>query len=240
MFVYGVVIFAVGLSLFAATLVATSWLHRHYRVPYALLTVGVMTYVGAMVAQMLLLRLVDRALLGVLPIGALAVGLAAGFSEETARLLGFQYLARSTVTRPQALMIGAGHAFTETVYTALVAVSIGLSLIAESADPADDLGAVLSGAVAEAFNGLLPVLMSMALSWVVLQALLRGQLYWLFVAIFCHAVVELTAALLGPSDSWAVVLWRGIVAVLSLIALVRIKPPVMTQPPPVEAGEHTT
>lgn len=230
MFAYGVVIFAVGISLFAAALITTSWLHRRYGVPYALLTVGVFTCVGAMAAQVLLLQLVDRALLGILPIGALAVGLAAGFSEETARLLGFQYLARSTVTRPQALMIGAGHAFTEALYTALVAVGIGLSLIAESADPADDLGAVLSGAVAEALNGLLPVMMSMALSWVVLQALLRGQLYWLFVAIFCHAIVEITAALLGPSDSWAVVLWRGLVAVFSLLAIGRIRPPMLAQP----------
>ncbi|MCD4686965.1 MAG: YhfC family intramembrane metalloprotease [Anaerolineae bacterium] len=224
MLVYGVVILAVGISLLAAALITTSWLHRRFGVSYALLTVGVITYVGALIAQVVLLRLFDRALLGILPLGALAVGLVAGFSEETARLLGFQYLARSTVTRPQALMIGAGHAFTEAIYTALVAVGIGLSLITENADPADDLGAVLSGAVAEAFNGLLPVIMSVALSWMVLQALLRGQFYWLFVAIFCHAVVEITATLLGPSDAWAVVIWRGIVAALGLLVLVRIKP----------------
>lgn len=225
MFVYGVVILAVGISLFVAALITTMWLHRRFGVSYALLTVGVITYVGALIAQVLLLRVFDRALLGILPIGALAVGIVAGFSEETARLLGFQYLARSTVTRPQALMIGAGHAFTEAIYTALVAVGIGLSLVTENADPADDFGAVLNGAVAEALNGLLPVFMSMALSWLVLQTLLRGQLYWLFVAIFCHAVVEITAALLGPSDAWSVVIWRGLVAALSLLVIVRINPP---------------
>lgn len=230
MFVYGVVIFALGLGLLAGIWLLVSALHRRYRLPYALLTVGMITYIGALLAQVLLLQVVDRALLSVLPVGALAVGVAAGFSEEIARAVGFQYLARSTVTRPQALMIGAGHGITEVLYTALAAVGIGLSLIAASSDPADDLGALLSGALAEALNGLLLVVMHMALSWLVLQVFLRGQLYWLFWAIFAHAVVEGTAALIGPGDSWAVVIWRGLVALVSLAVIVRVNPPPARDP----------
>lgn len=225
MFAYGMIILALGLGLFAAVWLLASGLHRRYGLPYALLTVGMITYIGALLAQVLLLQIVDRALLSVLPVGALAIGVTAGFSQEIARAVGFQYLARSTVTRPQALMIGAGHGGTEVIYTALVAVGIGLSLIAASGDPADDPGAILSGALAEALNSVLPLVMHMALSWIVLQVFLRGQLYWLFWAIFAHATVEGTAALIGPGDSWAVVLWRALVALVSIAVIVRVTPP---------------
>ena len=107
MLVYGIVILAVGIGMFGSTWLLVSELHRRYKLPYALVTVGIITYIGALLAQILLLQVIDRALLGILPVGALAIGLAAGFSEEIARVLGFQYLARSTVTRPQALMISA-------------------------------------------------------------------------------------------------------------------------------------
>lgn len=230
MLVYGIMILVVGVSLFGSTTLLVNWLHHRYKVPYALVTVGVITYIGALLVQVLLLRVVDRALLSILPVGALAIGLAAGFSEEIARFLGFQYLARSTVTRPQALMIGAGHGLTEAVYTGLVAVGIGLSLIAESTDLADDIGALASGALAEMLNGMLPVVMHMALSWIVLQVFLRGELYWLFWAIFAHTVVEITATLLGPNDSWAVVIWRVLVALMSLALIVRIRAPTEQQP----------
>ncbi len=192
--------------------------------PYALLTVGVITSVGALMVQVVVLRGLDRALLGILPIGALAIGLAAGFTEEFARLLGYQYLAPGAVTRSQALMIGAGHGFTETIYTGLIAITLGLALMAQSSTPPADRLAALSDAVAEALNGLLPIIMHMALSWLVLQVFLRGELYWVFVAIFAHAVVEIMAALLGPSDSWPVVVWRLLVAVISLIVIARVYP----------------
>ena len=81
------------------------------------------------------------------------------------------------------------------------------------------------GTLAEALNGALPVIMHMALSWLVLQAFLRGELYWLFVAIFVHAVVEIMATLLGPNDAWIVVAWRVLVAVGSMAAIVRVRGP---------------
>lgn len=237
MAVYGIVLLGMGLSLFVAAVFGVRWLARRFRLPYALLTVGVITYSAALLAQVLLLRLVGSALLGILPIGALAIGLAAGFCEETARAVGFQVLARSTVTRPQALLIGAGHGLTETLYTGLTAIGIGLSLLAQSSDPADDLGAVLRGAAAESLNSLLPVLMHMALSWIVLQVFLRGELRWLFGAIFLHAVAEMTAALIGPVDAWSVVAWRALIAAISLALLLWIAPP---PPETSEAGPGGT
>ncbi len=213
---YGLITLSIGAGLFLVALGLITWLHRRYCVPYALLTVGMITYLGALLAQLLAVRVLDQALLGILPIGALVLGIAAGFSEETARALGYQWLARSAVSRPQALMIGAGHGLVPVLYTALIALNVGLSVLAE-AEPGQTLALTdVSRSLAEALNSLLPVLMHMALSWLVLQAFLRGQAGWIFGAIFLRAVVEITAALLGPPTAWGVVIWRGAVALASL------------------------
>jgi uncharacterized membrane protein YhfC len=225
MIVYGILMLLVGAVLVGGGVTVITGLHRRFGVPYALLTVGIITYVLSLIVQITVLHVIDRALLGILPVGALALGITAGFSEETARLLGYQVLAPGAVTRGQALMIGAGHGLVETVYTALVAAGLGLSLLGYGAERPDDLAALVSGALAEALNGLLPIVMHMALSWVVLQVFLRGVIAWLFVAIFAHAVVEIMAALLGPSDAWSVVGWRALVAVISLIVIARLAPP---------------
>jgi uncharacterized membrane protein YhfC len=225
MFLYGIVLMVAGGGLLAGVAALATWLHRRFSLPYALLTVGVLTYMGALVVQFVLLRALDHTLLEILPVGALAVGLAAGFTEETARLLGYQYLARGAVNRLQALMIGLGHGFSETIYTGLLAAGLGLSVLGYGSDRPDDLSALTSGALAEALNGLLPLAMHMGLSWVVLQVFLRGQLFWLFAAIFIHIVAETTAALIGPNDAWAVVLWRALVALIGLILITRLNAP---------------
>ncbi len=221
----GIIIVLTGIVLWGSAIFIVSWLHRRCYVPYALLTVGIITYTVSLVVQVVALRLIDRALLGILPVGALALGIAAGFSEELGRFLGFQYLAPGVVTRSQALMIGAGHGLTETAYTALVAISLGLSMLVS--DTPQDQGSldVLSRALAEALNSLLPVALHMALSWVVLQTFLRGELYWVFVAIFIHATVAIMATLLGPNDTWGVVLWHGLVAAGGLGIIGRLHAP---------------
>ena len=232
MAVYGLLILLVGISLLGTAGALAVWLHRRFGLPYALLTVGILTFIGALMVQALLLALVDRALLSILPVGALTLGLLAGFAEETARVLGYQFLARGAVTRPQALMIGLGHGFVGTIYTGALAFGLGFSLLGYGTERPDDLGALLSGAVAEALNGTLPLAMHMALSWIVLQVFLRGQIGWLFAAIFLHAVAEIMAALLGPADAWPVAAWRGLVALASLLIILRLRPPAPDEPIP--------
>lgn len=224
MFFYGVMILLAGTALLVTAAVIPIHLHRRFGLPYALLSVGILTYILSLLAQYVLLGLMDRALLGILPVGALTLGLLAGFTEESARLFGFQFLARSTVTRPQALMIGAGHGFVETVYAGILAAGLGLSLLGYGSERPDDLSALLSGAVADSLNGILPVIMHMALSWTVLQIFLRGQLYWLFLAVFFHAIAEIMAVLL-VDQSWMVVGWRMLIALISLIIIIRVRPP---------------
>ncbi|MBI5960881.1 MAG: hypothetical protein HY866_19235 [Chloroflexi bacterium] len=223
MFFYGLLVLGVAISLLCGAAGLVIGLHRRGAVPYALLTVGAITGILSLVVQVALLQVADRALLNILPIGALAVGIAAGFSEEPARFLGYHYLAPAAVTRGQALMIGAGHGLIETLYTALIAFGLGLSLLGYETTHPDDPAALVSGALAESLNGLLPVVMHMALSWIVLQVFLRGELFWLFGAIFFHAVIEIMAALLGSADDWMVVIFRLIVALVSLMVIVRLR-----------------
>lgn len=232
MALYGIIILLVGISLLGTVGALAAWLHRRFGLPHALLTVGILTFIGALMVRALALALIDRALLGILPIGALAFGVLAGFVDETARLLGFQFLARSTVTRPQALMIGLGHGSVGAIYTGVLAIGLGTSLLGAGAERPDDLGALLSGALAEALNGTLPLVMHMALSWIVLQVFLRGQIGWLFGAIFLHAAAEIMAALLGPADAWQVAAWRGLVALVSLLIILRLGPPAPDEPIP--------
>jgi uncharacterized membrane protein YhfC len=225
MLFYGIMVLLAGIGLLAGALSIAILLHRRYRVPYALLTVGVITYTASLLAQVVLLRLAGDTLLGIPPLGALALGLAAGFTEETARLFGYQVLARGAATKPQALMIGAGHGFTEAIYTGIVALGLGLSLVGYGSKRPDDPGGLAGGALAEALNGLLPVLMHMALSWMVLQVFLRGEIYWLFAAIFFHTTAEMTAAMIGPEAAWALVVWRAAMAAISAGIVARLRHP---------------
>jgi len=223
MFIYALLMLLLGSCLLISVVLLTRRLPRRYALPYALLTVGIITYIISLLVQVLVLRVLRSPLLSILPVGALTIGLLAGFAEELARFFGYQYLARSAETKPQALMIGLGHGFSETIYTGLLALGFGFSLLGYGTEHPDNLGVLLSGAIAEAANGLLPIVMHLALSWLVLQVFLRGQVYWLFLAIFFHSLVEITAVLLGPNDAWSVVVWRAVVAIMSLFILTQIK-----------------
>ncbi len=221
----GLLVLLVGISLVIGTVVLGVGLHRRTGTAYALLTVGILTAVPALLIQAVLLRAVPEALLSVLPIKALILGLLAGFIHEPARLFGYQILAPGATTRPHAMMIGLGYGLPAVGYTALLAFGLGWSMLLNAGEQADRPAALLSGALAEACNGLLPLVMHMALSWVVLTMFLYGQVYRLFVAIFAHGVVVMMVVLLGPGDSWAVVIWRAVVAVISLGVILRVRPP---------------
>ncbi|NDJ77433.1 MAG: YhfC family intramembrane metalloprotease [Chloroflexi bacterium] len=229
MVVYGVILLLMGGSLVLSVVYTARWLHRRFDIPYALLTVGIITYTVALVVQFVLIQFVDRALLGILAINALLVGLAAGFVEETTRLFGYQYLARSTVTKPQALMVGLGHALSDVMYPGLLAIGIALRMFTDAGSTAD-AGGKFSTAAAEALSGMLLIPMHLALSWLVLQVFLRGEVYWLFVAVFLHTTAEIMAVLIDPDSAWLLTLWRALMALFSLGVLLRLEPPRLKEP----------
>ena len=224
MLLYGLILIAVGLIVGGVAARLAIWLHRRWGLPYALLTVGMITYLVALFVQVTVLQMLGGSLLDVLEIRALTAGLLAAFTEEIARLFGFSVLARAVETRPQAMMVGLGHGLVHALYMALLAIGLGISLLGYGTERPDDLVALLAGAVAESLNGLLPLALHMTLSWMVLQVFLREAWGWLFLAIFLHAVSAITAGLLGPSDAWAVVGWWAIVALASVVLLIRLQP----------------
>ncbi|WP_119065352.1 hypothetical protein [Aggregatilinea lenta] len=225
MLVYGIITLLVGAALIGGVTALSVRLHRRYGLPYALLTVGIITGIGALIVQSILIRSLDQGLFGVLAINALALGLSAGIVHEVARLLGYQYLARGAVTRPQAMMIGLGHGLVQPVYTGMLALGLGLSMLGAGSSRPDDPAALLSGAGADALNSFLPVFLHMAMSWVVLQVFLRGEIGWLFAAVFLHSVTAMMATLIGPDAGWALAAWWALAALTSTIILARLHPP---------------
>ncbi len=222
----GILTLLLGASLLCALAWLAATLARRARLPRALLLVGILTATGAQIVQIVLLRGAEGPLLTILPIRALALGLGAGVVQETARALGYGFLARGAVTKPQATLIGLGHGLVEPAYTGLLVLALGLSLVGAGADRPDDPAGLLSGALADVLASLLPIVMHMALSWVVLQVFLRGEIGWLFAAIFAHSLVELGAAsLAGPGAAWPLVAWRAVVALASAVVLARLRGP---------------
>lgn len=225
---YGILVLLVGISLIMGVAALCTGLHRRTGAAYALLTVGILTAIPALLIQVILLWALPDDLLGILVIKALVLGLLAGFIQEPARLVGYQVLAPGAVTRSHALMIGLGFGLPVTGYTALIAFGLGWALLGYGTEQPDSPAALASGAAAEACNGLLPLVMHMALSWLVLNVFLRGQVHWLFLAILAHSIVVMMATLLGPGDAWAVVVWRGLVALVSVAVIVRLRAPVLS------------
>lgn len=226
MLLVGILTLLLGAGLLGTLAWLAATLARRARLPRALLLVGIITATGARIVQIALIQGAAGPLLTILPIRALALGLSAGVIQEVARALGYGFLARGAVTKPQAALIGLGHGLVEPAYAGLLLLALGLSLVGGGAEQPDDPAGLLSGALADALASLLPIVMHMALSWVVLQVFLRGEIGWLFAAIFAHSLVELGAAsLAGAGTSWPLVAWRAVVALASVVMLARLRAP---------------
>lgn len=176
--------------LLSIPLVTTRWLYRRYSVPVVLMSVGAITFVGAFIAQTIFLSLLPAGLLSVPLTGGVAVGLIVGFTEIFAIFIGFQYLAKSTATRPQAVMIGVGHAILPMLFVALTLSLTMLGQISEGSigDSAD------AEIIAEPIVNLAPLAMHVSISWLILQTFLRNEAKWLFYGIFAVALTVGTEA----------------------------------------------
>jgi hypothetical protein len=154
------------------------------------MSVGAITFVGAFIAQTILLGLLPTGLRSVPLVGGVAVGLMAGFTEILAVFMGFQYLAKSTVTRPQAVMIGIGHAILPVLF---VALTLSLTIVGQISEGSigDSAGAEI---IAEPIVNLTPPAMHVSISWLVLQAFMRNEVKWLFYGIFAVALTVGTGA----------------------------------------------
>lgn len=207
--------------LISIPLITVRWLHRRYDVPPVLMSVGAITFVGAFVTQTILLTLLPTGLLSIPLTSGVAVGLIVGFTEIIAIFVGFQYLAKSTVTRPQAAMIGVGHAI---LPIAFVALTLTLSIIGQIGEGTldDSAGTEI---IAEPIVTLAPLAMHIAISWVVLQTFLRNEAKWLFLAVFAVALAVGTEAFIQEGAyepelilaGWWVLAVIGFLAILNLV-----------------------
>lgn len=186
-------------------------LHRIHQIPYALAAVGLLTASGAFIIQSILTLLVDGPLLDTPFFGALMLALIIGFTDGLARFVGYYAIARSTVSRPQALMIGLGHGIPLLIYQGITVLVAGGVVWAE-------LGILLAQLVVH-----------LVVSWVVLQTFLRNEIAWTFWAIAGVGLAFGTDAYVANTSSnlTPLVVWWGVLALVGLGLLSRIQPPLI-------------
>ena len=173
-----------------------AWLAWRYRVPWSPFGWGAVTFVGAQLVYLLLLRILTQSLRGIvtgpfvvqhaLVINAVILGLAAGICEEGVRWFAYRFIVPEARSWPQGLMLGAGHGGAETM---ILGVLMGYSLV----------HSVVAGPV-PAGQSLLPLLGTverifaladdLALSVLVLQVFVRGRWRWLVIAIGWHGLLD--------------------------------------------------
>lgn len=209
-------------------------LRHRYGIGYPLLAVGGITFsLSLFIRTALLWVLQNVALLNSPLIGATIVGLVFGFTDIGARVFGFARLARSTVHRPQAVMIGIGHALPELGFVGLWVIWVVLGLAKQGASPVD-LSEIGAGAVGEIISTLAPLGLHITLSWMVLQTFLRNEAAWIFQAILWCAIAIGTESLLVRGSTEPEILaggWWLLITLLNLVILWRTKPPFVWHTP---------
>ncbi len=218
-------------------------LHRRYHVGYPLLVVGMMTFsLSLFIRTALLWVLQNSPLLNSPLIEATLVGLIVGFVDIGTVAFGYARLARSTVYRPQAVLIGVGHALPEMIFVGLWVIWVVLGLAKQGAAPVD-LSKVGADALGEMLSTLAPLAFHVTVSWIVLQTFLRNEAAWIFQAVLWGALVMGTETLLyrGSTQPEQVVgIWWVLVTGVNGAIFWRIKPPFVWQTTAEDQGSTVT
>jgi len=124
------------------------WLARKTRAPWSLFGIGAVTFIGSQVVHIPLnagLTALFKAVWPAaqpqpwhIPFNAVVLGLTAGLCEETARYIGYRWMARKARAWRDALMLGAGHGGTESI---ILGVLAGISFVSLAAARQMDLAA---------------------------------------------------------------------------------------------------
>ena len=114
-----------ALLMIGMPLVLGVWLARKTKAPWLLFGIGAMTFIGSQVVHLPLntgLTLLFKAIWPStqpqgwhIPFNAVVLGLTAGLCEETARYVGYRWLAKKARYWRDALMLGAGHGGIEAI-----------------------------------------------------------------------------------------------------------------------------
>lgn len=229
--------------IFGLPFVLIQILHHRYHVGYPLVVVGMMTFsLSLFIRTALLWVLQNSPLLNSPLIEATLVGLIVGFVDIGTVAFGYARLARSTVYRPQAVMIGIGHALPEMIFVGLWVIWVVLGLAKQGAAPVD-LSKVGADAIGEMISTVAPLALYITLSWMVLQTFLRNEAAWIFQAILWCAVVFGTETLFyrGSTQPETIVgVWWVLVTVINGVIFWSIKPPFVWQSPTENQGSTVT
>lgn len=218
---------------------------RHYKKGWRLYWIGAAVFVTSQVFHIpfnALFSLLFKN--GVLPapppewqilFNAVFLGLSAGIFEEVARYLGYRFWAKEARTWSQGLLYGAGHGGIEAILLGIFTFYITLQFFALKGQdlskivPLDQLPLVqqqviafwstpwyltILGAVERALT--IPVQITFAI--IVLQTFTRAKIYWVFIAIFWHALLD--ASVYYVAQVWNVYLAEIAVLVFTVASLV--------------------
>lgn len=132
-----------ALLMIGMPIVLGAWLARKTRAPWRLFGIGTLTFIGSQVIHLPLnggLTVLFRAMWPSasaqpqwwhIPFNAIVLGLTAGLCEETARLIGYRWLARKAgaFAWRDALMLGAGHGGTEAIILGLLVAVTPVNMV---------------------------------------------------------------------------------------------------------------
>ena len=179
----------------------------------------------------------DTAVLSSLIIYALFLGLSAGVFEEGARYLTYRFWAKDARTWGKGLMLGAGHGGIEAILLALLGIlTVGqLALIDQgwfaaviTAEQRPLIDAIITRTFSSpwhlilwgAAERLFALCAHLAMSLLVMQVFVRGQIRWLLASILWHTLLNATAVV--AITSWNAYVTEALLALFALLSVVII------------------
>jgi uncharacterized membrane protein YhfC len=171
---------------------------------------------------------------GALLFNAIFLGLSAGLWEELFRYGMYRWWVREARSWRKGVLLGAGHGGAEAIALGCVALYAFIQMVAlRSADlsrlvPASQLAQAVQqvraywsaswyGSLLGALERVFALTAQVALSVMVLQVFARHQAFWLWIAIFFHALMDASALL---AEHYFGVYWtEGLIGLLALVSL---------------------
>lgn len=264
--------FLSGFLMIALALLLGWWIGRTRGAGWGLFAIGAVTFVASQVLHLPFNWLIlqqwqliptDTSVRANLVILALFLGLSAGVFEETARYLVMRFWAKDVRTWGRGLMLGAGHGGIEAILLggSLILNAIVLGTIhgggSSGAVPVEQLPLVeaqIETMLAAPFSLVMlgplervfALCAHLAMSLLVMQVFVRGQIRWLGISILWHtllnAVAVFTVLTWNPYITEALI---GVVALLSLGIIFWLRTPEPVEPeleplPALEPVERVT
>ena len=230
-----------ALLMIAMPLALGVYLFRRLGTGWRLFGVGALTFIASQLLHIPFniwvlnpfIRWLDKSMASTpyLIVAALLLGLSAGIFEEVARYLVYRFRLKAKRDRSwaNALMFGAGHGGVEAMITgALVFISFIGFLAARNADPAsmtaEQLAAVqqywslswydyLLGAL-ERFSA---ICFHLSAALLVLQAVVRNNIWWYVAALLWHAALDFVAVF--ASQTWGAYVTEMILLGMALVSI---------------------